>query len=244
MSEAYQNIPGSKLELSRRERKKIESMRAMLVAARRLFETKGYEATSIDEITELANVSRGTFFNYFTTKESILVKMFEEENQDIRFYLENDLVNVSSPTEKIYRLMIFLIDDTIHFNKTCKILIEKVSIITPESVFYQVLVSLVEEAHSCGEISPDKKADNVAVMLIGLYLTIVIYNSIWTGAKENTFQMLNILFFGIVGKQFNSGFLKGSGEKMHLKPIPAKKKPKPAGTKRKDFHKASPKKRT
>lgn len=59
-------------ELSRRERKKEETRRRIFEAAIALFREKGFEATTVDEITEKADVGRGTFFNYFPKKESVL----------------------------------------------------------------------------------------------------------------------------------------------------------------------------
>lgn len=65
-------------EPSRRERKKEETRRRIFEAAVALFRTKGFEATTVDEITEKADVGRGTFFNYFPKKESVLAYLSEE----------------------------------------------------------------------------------------------------------------------------------------------------------------------
>jgi len=65
-------------EPSRRERKKEETRRRIFEAAMELFREKGYEATTVDEITEKADVGRGTFFNYFPKKESLLAYLSEE----------------------------------------------------------------------------------------------------------------------------------------------------------------------
>lgn len=65
-------------ELSRRERKKEETRRRIFEAAISLFRTKGFEATTVDEITEKADVGRGTFFNYFPKKEAVLAYLSEE----------------------------------------------------------------------------------------------------------------------------------------------------------------------
>lgn len=59
-------------EPTRRERKKEETRRRIFEAAIALFREKGFEATTVDEITEKADVGRGTFFNYFPKKESVL----------------------------------------------------------------------------------------------------------------------------------------------------------------------------
>lgn len=56
-----------------RERKKIETRLALARAAMRLFEERGYAATTIDDIAAAANVSRRTFFRYFATKEEVFI---------------------------------------------------------------------------------------------------------------------------------------------------------------------------
>ncbi|MEV0108203.1 helix-turn-helix domain-containing protein [Nocardia sp. NPDC050799] len=55
-----------------RELKKERTRRSLLLTAYRLFEEKGYEATTISEIARVAEVSQGTFFNYFGTKEDLI----------------------------------------------------------------------------------------------------------------------------------------------------------------------------
>nr|HID12381.1 TetR/AcrR family transcriptional regulator [Anaerolineae bacterium] len=57
---------------SRRERKKQETRQRLMEAALRLFREQGYDATTVEEIAEAADVAKGTFFNYFETKEAIL----------------------------------------------------------------------------------------------------------------------------------------------------------------------------
>ena len=44
----------------------------MLECAWQLFREKGYGHTTVEEITKAADVAKGTFFNYFETKETIL----------------------------------------------------------------------------------------------------------------------------------------------------------------------------
>ena len=57
---------------SRRERKKSETRQRLLEAAWRLFQEWGYEHTTVAQITEAADVGKGTFFNYFETKDEIV----------------------------------------------------------------------------------------------------------------------------------------------------------------------------
>lgn len=72
MSDAAAAVPG------RRERKKEETRRRIFEAALALFNEKGFEATTIDDITAQADVAKGTFFNYFPRKESTIEFLAEE----------------------------------------------------------------------------------------------------------------------------------------------------------------------
>ena len=57
---------------SLRARKKIRTREALIETATRLFIEKGFDGTTVDEIAEAAEVSRSTFFRYFTTKEAVV----------------------------------------------------------------------------------------------------------------------------------------------------------------------------
>ena len=58
--------------VSRRERKKEETRHRIFHAAIDLFREKGFEQTTVDEITGKADVAKGTFFNYFPRKDAVL----------------------------------------------------------------------------------------------------------------------------------------------------------------------------
>lgn len=58
--------------------KKKKTRLAILNAAVSLFHQKGFHSTTVQEITNHACVAKGTFFNHFPTKESILHALAEE----------------------------------------------------------------------------------------------------------------------------------------------------------------------
>jgi AcrR family transcriptional regulator len=55
-----------------RERKKAKTRAAIQRHAFRLFREQGYEATTVSQIAEAAEVSESTFFRYFPTKEEVV----------------------------------------------------------------------------------------------------------------------------------------------------------------------------
>src|ERR1700746_71916 len=58
---------------SRRERKKLEIRARILATAIELFSKRGLEVVTVEEVAEAADIGKGTIYNYFSTKEDIVV---------------------------------------------------------------------------------------------------------------------------------------------------------------------------
>lgn len=66
----------------------------ILNAAWKLFAQKGYDETTVDEIIEETNTSKGTFYHYFTSKEDLLSLfsyIFDERYEELSVKLDNDM---------------------------------------------------------------------------------------------------------------------------------------------------------
>lgn len=57
-----------------RERKKLRTRRALADAALRLFTRGGFDATTLEELAEEAEVSKSTFFRFFPAKEAAAIE--------------------------------------------------------------------------------------------------------------------------------------------------------------------------
>lgn len=68
---------------SRRIRKRLETQQRLIGAAVSLISEKGLFDVKVEEITERADVGKGTFFNYFPTKEHLLATLFAFKREQV-----------------------------------------------------------------------------------------------------------------------------------------------------------------
>src|SRR5208282_4256304 len=76
------------LRTGRRERHRTEIRERLFRAALDLFAERGYLETTVEDITEAADVGKGTFFNYFPTKEHVLAQYGDERVAAVERALE------------------------------------------------------------------------------------------------------------------------------------------------------------
>jgi AcrR family transcriptional regulator len=63
--------------MGRRERRAAETRLRLFRCALALFAQRGFSNVTVEEITEAADVGKGTFFNYFESKDAVLGVMAE-----------------------------------------------------------------------------------------------------------------------------------------------------------------------
>src|SRR4029450_10280258 len=64
-------------ELGLRARKKEQTRRAIAEAAAQLFAEHGFDEVTVADVARAADVSEGTVFNYFPTKENLFYDQME-----------------------------------------------------------------------------------------------------------------------------------------------------------------------
>lgn len=68
---------------SRRERRSEETRKKLLHTALHLFAERGLSETTVEAITEAADVGKGTFFNYFSNKEEVLAALAQSHFSEL-----------------------------------------------------------------------------------------------------------------------------------------------------------------
>ncbi len=107
--------------VSRREREKLARRKSILQAAREQFYLDGYEASTIDKIAERAELSKGTIYSYFDSKEEIYVSA----NIDSYLELEKALSRAAAldlpPEEKLRAVYFAFVDHCLVFKEQLRL---------------------------------------------------------------------------------------------------------------------------
>lgn len=74
-------------ESGRRQRRREETREKLFLAAIELFSRKGFAQTTVEDITTVADVGKGTFFNYFPSKEHVLGYLVGKQQGTVRDHL-------------------------------------------------------------------------------------------------------------------------------------------------------------
>ena len=84
---AAEDLPHMK-GMGRRERKAAETRLKLFRSALQLFAERGFQNVTVEDITEAADFGKGTFFNYFKSKDQVLSVMAEIQLGKVREALE------------------------------------------------------------------------------------------------------------------------------------------------------------
>jgi AcrR family transcriptional regulator len=69
--------------MATQEERTAASLAKLMDAARTLFRAEGYAATSVDDITRAAALTKGAFYHHFADKKAIFLAVFEEAERQL-----------------------------------------------------------------------------------------------------------------------------------------------------------------
>ena len=160
-------------EGSRVERKKELTRRKITGAAMKLFKLYGFDAVTMEQIAEDADIARGTLYNYFPVKEAILSEFmrlaFSEKNPErlqrlrgltgtrerMTLVLSDLIAGIQTEKEIFERYLVFQVQNMISLRRDARI----------ESGFDQLPAEIVRLGQESGELRRDMPFD----LLVGLF---------------------------------------------------------------------------
>lgn len=70
-----------------------------------LFSSKGFKDTNVSDITKMAGVGVGTFYNYYSSKEKLFLEIFLEENLKLKKSIMESVNLDNEPIKLVRELM-------------------------------------------------------------------------------------------------------------------------------------------
>ncbi len=98
------------------EKERAEIRVALMYKGRELFQVFGLKKTSIDEITAAVGISKGSFYNFFKSKEELFFEIVEEE-ENFRDDLLTELIAANNDAETTLKTMFTRALDIVDNNK-------------------------------------------------------------------------------------------------------------------------------
>jgi AcrR family transcriptional regulator len=192
--------------LSRRERKKRDTHQRLMETAVRLFREQGYDATTVEQIAEAADVAKGTFFNYFETKEAILPALVEWHLKQVEEALLPERGAPVSPVARIKLLLGLVAQDPLSQPAMVQRLfaagMHHQQDVHPGRALTRLLAEQVRQAQAAGEICPDVDSFYAACVIRAMFFQqMMMWHCEYRPAllREMIDQMLNLLLDGIAG---------------------------------------------
>ncbi len=85
----------------RRQRRKQALRRHIFEIAVELFTARGFEATTVDQIAEAADIAPATFFNHFQNKQAVLIEMTDSVVIHLQGLLDQELARDSDTRTRL-----------------------------------------------------------------------------------------------------------------------------------------------
>ena len=194
--------------LSRRERKKRQTRRRLMEAALRLFREYGYDATTVEKITEAADVAKSTFFNYFETKEAILPALAEWRLQRLEEALAPEQGAPASPVARIKLALRLVAENPLSDPVLAQRLFTAAmrhKYVHPGHILSNLLAEQVRQAQAAGEIRAGLDPLYLGGMIRALFFQqMMMYHSAYRPAPlpELLDTMVDLLLDGIAGPEW------------------------------------------
>ena len=185
----------------------VDVAESLIQNATELFASRGYDATSVNDIVEAASVTKGALYYYFDTKEDLLFAIHQRFISAEMAQAQKILAQKLEPVERLRRLIISLIESIAQFRNEVTVFFREMHRLSPQ-LFEQVATirdryeaifeQTMRDGQAYGIFRPDCDARLMTLALFG--------QCNWT---YTWMKMEGPLSPGQIGEQFADIFLKG-----------------------------------
>lgn len=192
---------------SRRERRSAELRERLFRSALQLFAHKGYSETTVEDITNAADVGKGTFFNYFPSKDHILAAFGQLQIEKLRLAADAAPSTKSSIQDFFRNLALDVISEPAQNPAMVRVLMQANLSSQPvrktmrdvHTKATELLARIVKVGQDRGEIRKDLNALEIATTLRQSLLgALLIWSLYGDGSLESRIEtVITVLWFGL-----------------------------------------------
>jgi TetR/AcrR family fatty acid metabolism transcriptional regulator len=159
-----------------RERKSGDKRERILAAAVRVFAKSGFFDARVSDVAKAAGVADGTIYLYFTSKEQLLVSLFEDRVDKLLSFMQTDLTKLGSAKEKLRRvieLQLGLLEGERDLAEVITVIVRQSSKLLKEyatpkfSAYLDAIARIVAEGQAAGDFRTDVSPGLVARATFG-----------------------------------------------------------------------------
>jgi len=165
---------------------KKEKTEIIAVAALKTFRECGYNKTRMVDIAQMAEMGKGTLYEYFKDKADILRFVFDQYFSVFSQGILEAMAEKTKPSDKILALVDFALRHAAEWEDHCAIYVDyfgaarieerkRFSLSDIYTEMKNILENLIKEAQSAGEIDEQFDPSAVAELLISIYDGIVLH---------------------------------------------------------------------
>jgi AcrR family transcriptional regulator len=191
-----------------RARKKAATKERLYLKAVALFRKHGFAATTVDDIAAAAEVSKGTFFNYFPSKEAVLHYFGERQAEvvgaEMTTVLQDSRLNTRQKLTRLFRTLAKNVEAE---RDVTRVVVFEVMKSPTElarepyrALFKQTVAALVADGQRQGEVRAGLDPELASIALVGVYFQQIFE---WCAAEppyplgKRLDQMLAVLWEGL-----------------------------------------------
>ena len=146
-----------------------ETKGRIVSAAWKLFYQYGYSNTTIDDIVEESNTSKGSFYHYFNSKDDLmgsLSYLFDEKYEELTETMDPSL----SPVDKLItmnRELFLMIENTVSVSMLSQLFAAQLTsssekhLLDPDRTYYKLLRQIAIEGQSQGIFRDDLSVNDI-----------------------------------------------------------------------------------
>ena len=158
----------------RRTRKREQTRERIFIAAIELVAERGLANVTVEQITERADVGKGTFFNYFPNKEAVLTHFGAAQVERLKEAHQSGKIE-GTPRERLERMLCLLGEHPLLTPELARGLFISALSMAPVQEFHgssiwgmqEVLADVIREGQAAGEFTQTLTPEAAALFMLG-----------------------------------------------------------------------------